>query len=422
MKRFLLPLRVLPLIILLTLLSCEEEDDGPPTQPSPPTQVESIILPEKMALESDTLTTDYPYIIQVAVSGGYVSGTVSCTIYDSIENDLGGFTLRDDAGYPVIEGEPEFVSQKSGDVVAGDGIFTRRINSLFTDTEGDFTAEFHVFTEDSTVSSVSEYNINVYENQPPILSEPDSLPDALESGFSPFSLNITVIDPQGWEDIAQVKFELILDNIPKGTYLMADPDMDSVFTYYMEPSFAAGMGTGDYIFRFSAEDFLGDITCSPDYPVFIENLPPVLSLWKVNPDSIQDSTYVGPDTVLILPDTGEIAELKVTIDVQDPQGQDDIEYVYINYERPPHHQPPDSIWTYGYPMADNGLAWDLEKYLENLPFLGDEEAGDGIYTFTKLYTFEADTGIHKFHFHCFDGAGQAADSVTAELYILLSED
>jgi hypothetical protein len=68
-------------------------------------------------------------------------------------------------------------------------------------------------------------------------------------------------------------------------------------------------------------------------------------------------------------------------------------------------------------MADNGLDWDLDLYLEGLPYLGDETPGDGIFTFTKLYTSTADTGLHKFHFHCVDLAENDADSITVELRI-----
>jgi len=398
------PKILLPIFFLLLVwlfYSCEVEDSGPVMPPQEPTQIEYIVLPDNIVLNSD-----YFHTFQVALSGAAFEGDVLCEIKDSDDNSLSLFSLYDDANAYLIENTPAYVSETSGDVVAGDGIYTRKLNSLFTDSEGAYTAIFKVLSSDTSVNLTTESIFNIYENQPPIIYPLDSTITTLESGFNPFDLNIRVEDPQGWEDIVEVKFELIKSGFPLNLeYVLSDPDMDSVFTYNMQPSFAIGLETGDYEFRFSAEDSLNEMSYLPDIPVFIENGVPILS------DGAIDS-----GEVILLPDPGDTTEVKVTVAVFDPQTLGDIDSVYINYERP-EYVPFEIRWTFGYPMADNGLDWDFELYLEGLPYLGDETPGDGIFTFTKLYTSTADTGLHKFHFHCVDLADNIADSITVELRI-----
>ena len=401
MRRFypLLPISIL--ILAFFFWSCEEENAGPPTSPTIPPYIESVTLPQIFALDSD-----YFHLFQVILGGDALVGTVSCELFDGGGNSLGVFTLRDDANAYDIMGEPDFASPTSGDVVAGDGIYTRRVNSMFADLEGEYEAVFRALANDSSLDTTIEKFFNVYENGPPVLSNLSPPLVALESGFEPFDLNLEVTDPQGRQDIEEVKFEIYIFGLPLGLeYQLGDPEMDSIFTFHFEPSFAAGMTTGDYTFRFSAMDSLGAQGFLPDIPVFIENEPPVLS------EGLTDS-----GSVMTAPDPGDTSEVRVTVRVEDPQTLEDIASVYINYQRPD-YLPPESIWTYGYPMADNGLPWDLELYQQGLLYLGDETAGDGIYTFTKMYTSTVDTGLHQFHIHCIDGAAQAADSLTVELRI-----
>jgi hypothetical protein len=216
-----------------------------------------------------------------------------------------------------------------------------------------------------------------------------------------------VTDEQGRGDIVEVKFELFAGGFSLGlNYYLTDPDLDSIFTFYFEPAFSAGIATGNYTFRFSAQDSLNAISYLPDDTVFIENTPPLLT------DGLTD-----PDSVITIPDPGDTATVLVTVNVSDLQTLADIEEVFINYQRPD-YLPDSLIWTFGYPMADNGLPWDLDNYLQGLPYLGDEVAGDGIFTFTKLYTSEADTGLHYFHFHCLDKTGHTADSISVELLLV----
>ena len=400
MRAFQSAFRFLPVIILVIFLSCSSDDDNSITEPHVPLHVSSAVYPEKMVLLSD-----YFYTFQVSLVGSDIEATVLCAIYNSVNTELGIFTLRDDAGYFPIEGEVDFASAYSGDVVAGDGIYVRKVKSSFAVSEDEYRAVFKVTSIDSTVDTTFEYSINVYENDAPVINVPNPPLDTLASGFDAFDINMLVTDPQGREDIAEVKFELLLGGAPLGTsYFLDDPDLDSIFTHHFEPSFAAGLMSSIYDFRFSAEDSLGEITYLPDITVYIENTKPILL-----------NAMTDIDSIFIVPDPGDISYVLITVEVSDPQTLADIDSVKINYERPTQG------WTFGYPMADNGLEWNLDLYLQGLPYLGDEIAGDGIFTFTKPYTTNDSTtvepGIHKFHIHCIDRVGQSADSVTVELEI-----
>ena len=386
-------------LMCLLLFSCSE-DEGEITEALPPPQLESIDLPSKMALNSD-----YFHYFQAGITGDLAGIAVTCIMLDSLDSEIGEFTLRDDAGAFEILDEPDFASVFSGDVVAGDGIFTRKVNSLFTDYEGYFSARFIVTACDSDMIFQDEYPLEVYENQPPQLYTPN-LPSILVSGFEPFNLEIEVTDPQGYSDIAAVQFEVH----PLGNeYPMEDPENDGFFTYYLEASFAAGIFPADYVFIFTAIDSIGEISAPVNVNVYIENDPPILIEPMLEAEGITTYPSSG-DSLLSIPDPGDTTMVKVTVKVSDPQTLLDIDSVYINYQRPT------GIWTMGYPMADNGLEWDLELYLQGLPYLGDETAGDSVFTFTKPYTFEVDPGLHQFHFQCYDKANQPADSISINLW------
>ena len=392
--------RIFPIMLIVLFFSCSEDEVDTIIQPHVPLQVVSQIFPGNMVLFSD-----YFHTFQVELSGSTTDATVICGIYDSNNAELGIFSLRDDAGAYVIINEPDFTSDHSGDVAAGDGIYTRMVNSGFAESEGEYRAIFKVVSLDSSVDSTFEYSISVYENDPPVIYTPNPPLDTLASGFTAFDINLLVTDPQGPSDVSTVKFELYLAGAPMETeYFLEDPNSDSIYTYHFEPSFAAGLNTSNYGLSFSAEDSLGGISFLPDITVFIENTQPLLAYATVDSDT------------LVVPDPGDTSYVLVTVEVSDPQTLADIDSVKINYERPTQG------WTLGYPMADNGLPWDLELYLQGQPYLGDEIAGDGIFTFTKPYTTNDSTtvepGTHKFHIQCKDRVGQTADSVTVELEII----
>jgi hypothetical protein len=250
--------------------------------------------------------------------------------------------------------------------------------------------------------------VEVYENDSPVIITPPSLPAVLLSGFTSFDLEMTVSDPQGYEDIAQVKF-LILPG--SSEYPMQDPEEDGIFSYYLEPSIAAGYYSGNYTFQFQAVDSLDAFT-SFEAQTFIANGPPVLLTPNLDNDNIIFDPISG-DYSLAIPDIGDTAEVQVTVQISEPQGLGDVDEVFVNYERPT------GVWTFNYAMLDNGLPLMLDSLDQG--YLGDEVANDSIFTFTKFYTYGADPGVHHFHFHGIDRVQQSADSVTVNLILLQAQ-
>ena len=362
-------------------------------EPPDPPQVTDVSAPDKMALGVADFKT-----FQVIISGESEGVEVNCSIYYE-ENEIAAFQLLDDAGYTNFTVIPDYLFYNSGDVVAGDGIFTRWVNSLFTDSSSQFEVIFTVLNSDSLAIFQQSDELQVYMNSSPEMSAPN-LPAVLDSVSLPLSLEALVTDPDGREDIDSVYFRLFEGTIPQNLlYKMEDPEMDSIFTYYMDSTFAAGL-MGEYTFVFKAVDILGAESDSLGLTAVIENYPPTLS----NPATIPDSSITIPV------DTSEIIELKITVEVGDPQGLGDIATVWIDIERPT------GVWIYDYPMADNGLPFDIDSLY--LDYLGDETAGDGTYTTTRLYTYEADPGVHIFHFRAQDLVGNQAIAVSDSLELV----
>ena len=383
----------------LLLQSCSE-DEGVTQAPADPALLESVASPSNMALDSD-----YYHSFQAHLSGDFEGYCVVCYLLESDGDTAASFNLFDDAGSNVIDDGKIYTAAYSGDVAAGDGVYVMAVNSAFTNTEDVFQAVFNLVNQDLEIDDSAVSSLHVYQNHSPSMTVPN-LPDSLISGFPAFTLESAVTDPQGYSDIAEVVFSLDVLGLE---YQMIDPEEDGIFSYYMSPEFSAGIASGNYIFTFNACDSLMSQSNVHNLTVFIENTPPVLSL----PSLISEYITSDPgdaDSLLSVPDPGDTLQITVTIKVTDLQTLQDIQDVHFSYTRP------DTTIPY-YPMADNGLEWNLEEYWNNNPYFGDETAGDGIYTFTKLYTSAVDPGLHRFNFHCLDRANQLADSVSVSLNI-----
>jgi hypothetical protein len=354
------------------------------------------------------LNSNYFHRFEVEVTGDIVGLSVKCVV-EAGTSPWAQFSLLDDANYNPITGDPDFASPYSGDVVAGDGIFTRGVNSNFAVLgEDNYTFRFYLINSDFDTLADQTSVVEVYSNDSPIIEVPPVLPSQLLSGFTPFDIEMTVSDPQGYQDIVQVKFTIF----PGGSeFLMQDPEGDSVFTYHLEPEIAEGLYSGNYNFQFQAMDSLMSSAYYND-STYIENGPPILLSPALHNEDITFDSLTG-DYSLAIPEGEEIAEVKVTIQISEPQGLGDVDEVFANYERPT------GIWTFNYTMLDNGLPVNLDSLDQG--YLGDEIANDSVFTFTKFYTATVDPGLHKFHFHCFDKTQQSADSITVNLMLLQAQ-
>ena len=393
---------ILAFLSAVLFISCSE-DEGVIQSVAVPAQLDSAAAPTKMALGSD-----YYHPFQAFMSGDMSGSQVQCYLLDTVGDTIADFYLHDDAGAVSIDDEKDYTSVYSGDVAAGDGIYVMSVNSGFTGTESEVQTKFVLTDQDSNISDSLLSNLSIYENQAPQITDPN-LPLSLPGGFDAFNLETSVTDPQGYSDIAVVKFTLQVLGLD---YFMIDPEQDGIFAYFMGPDFAAGKTSGSYLFSFAALDSLQAQSNIYYQSVFIENTPPMLSLPSLTSEYIS-SPVGGIDSLLTVPDPDDTLDIVVTVKVVDLQTLEDIQNVFINYERPT------GVWTNDppYPMADNGLEWDFVEYDNGNPYLGDETAGDGIFTFTKQYTKDVDPGIHRFHFQCIDKANQIADSVTVGLNI-----
>lgn len=396
----LLSLTLITILAALLLQSCSQ-DEGVTRTTLDPAQLESVAAPANMALDSD-----YYHSFQAHLSGDFDGFSVVCYLLESDGDTAAVFNLYDDAGAGVNDDGKIYTADYSGDVAAGDGIYAQAVNSAFTNVEDVFQAVFNLVNPDQEVDDSLVSTLNVYQNNPPALTVPN-LPDSLISGFPAFTLESSVTDPQGYSDIAEVVFSLDALGLE---YQLIDPEEDGIFSYFMGPEFSAGKAPGNYVVSFSAFDSLMTQSDIHNLTVFIENTPPVLSMPSLLSESIT-SDPGDADSLVTTPDPGDTLRITVTIIVVDLQTLQDIQDVHFSYDRPVGASTP------YYPMADNGWAWSLEQYLNDQPYLGDETAGDGIYTFTKLYTSAVDPGIHRFNFHCLDRANQLADSVSVSLNI-----
>ena len=311
------------------------------------TQVDSLVVPEAMVLGSEdfrTLTIGFNLSPELtdAIRAGRVAeprrifglirrAGVGATAAFYLYDDGGAFEHSD---LPVHQ--PQYLASKSGDLIPGDFIFSNRINSLFSDVwgtpyEDEYLFEFY-FNFDSPVAGgqgdghpetfVISRNVLVSANEGPVVDSVD-IPDSLYSGFDAQTWSIDVSDPNeaSGDEVTDVTVTLVADDITWREILFAPTNLPE-WTFSVDSSFAAGLPTNDYEMQILAIDkfeYPSDMTV---VPIWIENeAPELLSL--VAPDTVRQP---GPDD----PDNIYVFELNV----QDSQGQGDLEIVYYTVVDP----------------------------------------------------------------------------------------
>ena len=214
-----------------------------------------------------------------------------------------------------------------GDIVPGDGIFSRIISStLISSVSGEYLLEF----SNPNISEIlldTILFVNGEKNLPPVISNlilPDSV--SLDNEEIKYYIFLDVTDPQGKDDIKEVKGKIYYPYFPVPNLEITlkhdgiPPDIlkgENNYVYIFQPNDIARRGTGEYSILFYAEDketnrsnsLYGTIYFSSEK----ENLPPVIEYVNL-PDTI-DATA---GTILI--------EAKIA----DINGRGDIEKVYFN--------------------------------------------------------------------------------------------
>jgi len=280
-----------------------------------------------------------------------------------------------------------------GDVVPGDGIFSGRLSLTFA--QGQPAAyRMSVVSEDiyQNISDTLSSSFTVVDgkrNGSPILGD-CSLSDTLNAdSLGHVFITIRVQDPQGFDDIDSVFFQIFQPLSPVSFYrsLLWDDGQsgdlipgDGIFTFQgnLEDTLKS---RGVHTFRFQAVDQSGVFSNAKVKAVFIDqiNYPPVLS------------NVIAPDTVVL----GTVVKtLFISVDVTDPQGLVDIKKVYFNSTKPDSTPALDNPFI----MYDDGSN-------------GDITPNDGTYSLDVEITTEAQKGIYRFDFYAEDYSGAVSESL-----------
>ena len=392
------PFLLLLLIFVVALWGCE--DNNSPTKPQEPSLSDASV--------PEVASPGQTYLITVRAEDPQgIHDIATVTVQIKLESQvLRTDTLFDDGAYY----HPE-----DGDVVAGDGLFSQRIRwDWAAQEEATFSLVFQAVDRGGHASEPLVAKVRARQNAAPAIVRVE-VPQVLPSGFEGLLFfRVQVQDSQGVADVQKVLFGLVKN----GRELFEKPLYndgthgdrqagDDWFELGVDSSFAAGK-LGDYVLRFRAEDRLGAVSAPVERPLKIENGPP----WIAVVDC--------PDTVA-KPESGAVA-VRVTATVFDPQSLADVKFVGFTSLKP------DSTYANNgqpIPMADNGLPFDPSQFPQ--PYYGDEQAGDGVFTFTMVVYSDADAnsqgvtpvqpGTYRFTFQAEDWVGNRSEPVVKTLVI-----
>jgi hypothetical protein len=246
----------------------------------------------------------YTYHIKVTAND-FRADSVVCTVNGPAGTHIAPFTLYDD-GNTLDLSEPAYASIRSEDISAGNGTFTRQINSLAmaVGDAGTYAFVFHVYGTpviDATVInpdvplSVSVQNMDACQ----IVAFPHD--STFAECFEPVPMQIHVVrDPRDHVDSVEVLLlhqgEGFIDRV-RADFVPSSGD--TLWTYTMTPKFfecveTVGSGTYELLYRaVTTYRLVGQERVNINS--FI-NDPPVLSE-LVMPDSVT-RPLVGADTIL----------------------------------------------------------------------------------------------------------------------------
>jgi len=388
---------VLILLGCLIVLGCSSKDDNPIGTPPGIPSVQWVSKLPNLVFESSNY-----YLIQAEVAGINLSSVDSVVV--SI-NEMGGssvnnFRLYDDASAYQLNDDLAFCESHSGDLVAGNGIYTRLVNSKFAPNQGSYIFGLSVWVANSSTPSITD-TIMVDTSQPPQISGL-VLPDTLTSGFSPFQLSIQAFDPDPPASDSVVAVEMkfysaagLMLGSPYNLLKLGNANYGLTLT----PDFSAGHASGLYTFGFRAFDTFDIISDSLGKAVYLENLAPSLT----NP--------AFPDTVS-RPDPGFVLQVLLTIHATDDQTAADIDSVFMFSRKP------DGTMANGglpIPMLDNGLPFDPLHWNEG--YLGDQTALDGIYSTTAVLFDTSQIGTYTFTFQASDFADNISEAAIDSMMV-----
>ncbi|MFQ5823712.1 MAG: choice-of-anchor X domain-containing protein [bacterium] len=292
-----------------------------------------------------------------------------------------------------------------GDIIPKDGIFVTKIDGSFAQNDtGNFALEIFAKDRSGNRSNILSATINVLsgrENLPPELINtivPQTI--AIDSTFE-FIVSVEVADAEGLSDIQNVlyqffppahpnptKIDTLFDNGDSGD----ETSDDGVYSATLSSELFKQ--ASDYFIRFQAEDKAGNKSRAEVVSIrgiFIRPRAPVIS------------NLVAPDTVKINPT--QVTKILMTIDVMDPQGLSDIDFVRFRSFKPDSTEAENSPFE----LSDNG----------DTDVTGDEVAGDGTYSIIiNLPSENVIPGDFKFIFQAKDKSNLLSNTIEHILTVI----
>jgi hypothetical protein len=367
------------LVIGLGLIawSCSENPGGPVEEIIP--VIESVSLDELWSIN-----TTEKKIVEIKITDPQGPGdlhSVFLQIYNQEGSIVFSDSLYDDGGL-----------NESGDIIAADGVFRNRfLPSAITIESGNYTFEFDVKDKEGNSPGKYEKDVSfVLENIPEIKNI--TAIDTLKSASASKIISAIVIDASNtgtltvYMDLLQGNHSVVLQ-----PYRMQKQGNDSVYTYTIDSSFAAGR-LGSFKLRFYAETEGGLSSEMIDKDLFIENVAGRFVEYSI-PSSIQRPVQDNYFALSLF-----------TVKVYEPQGLNDIEAVYFNFKKP------DGSPAFNNPffMVDNGLPFNIDNVFVEA---GDEVENDGIFSITFLVDNQNQLGTYQFEFIMIDRAGNYAEKI-----------
>lgn len=255
-----------------------------------------------------------------------------------------------------------------GDIIPNDGVYAAQIDGgVARGDSGEFNLQ--VFAADlagnrSEALTATIMILTGTENLPPEITAVQVPATVAVDSFFNFLVTAEVTDAEGLSDIRTVIYEFFPPAHPNPTIMSQLSDSGEFGDLIAgDGIYSAQLGTdlfaeaADYSLRFQAEDLAGNKSVPRVAFIrgfFIGNRPPVLS------------NLMAPDTVRI--DPNQVTKILITVDVHDPQGLSDIDFVRFRSFLPNGNEAQDSPFE----LSDDG----------NATVTGDETAGDGTYSIT----------------------------------------
>lgn len=380
--KFMKHVTILLSLVVLVVVSCSEDSSTGPAPNSAP-EIKAIRMPDFIELNK-------AYKIEAQVADPQGVRDVRYVLLEVLTSPNSQAvvtdTLRDDGGY---------LDPNDADAIAGDGTFTNMITVPATITQGELRFVFQAVDQAGHTSQPLEKKITTELNSPPqilAITGPESLP----SGFASALFQVTVADSNGSADISAVTMWVWSKNLDQ-TPLFDDGSHgdpvagDQVYSLRVDSSFAARK-QGLTELKFAAVDRYNSSSPTVVKAVAIENKKPALFNLSV-PDSIQRPT------------SGKNAFI-MQVSVSDPQSLGDIAYVGLVTM-----DPSGSYGTVATPenpllLVDNGN--------KNL---GDEIAGDGIYSLGASISPTNQLGVWTFIFQAEDWVNNKSDSLVHKITV-----